>query len=146
MDIIDKYKKIMILDIIHYTKSFHSAVGHILDYANEVSGYKNFPQIDAVQNKSIRIWREEGGGHKFIPIAAINRDMGWTSSYVRHKTNIIRIWNKLMCMNNNCLPKIIFNWDYSCRGNTWSSNINSIFDDINCQNEFISKSQVSMNN
>ncbi len=29
-------------------------------------------------------------------------------------------------MNNNHLPKIIFNWDYSCRGNTWSSNIKSI--------------------
>ncbi len=48
-------------------------------------------------------------------------------------------------MNNNRLPKTIFNWDYSCRGNTWSSNIKSIFDDIDCQNEFISKSQVSMN-
>ncbi len=50
-----------------------------------------------------------------------------------------------MYMNNNRLPKIIFNWDYSYRGNTWSSNIKSIFDDIDCQNEFISKSQVSMN-
>ncbi len=45
-----------------------------------------------------------------------------------------------MCMNNNRLPKIIFNWDFS-----WSSNIKSIVDDIDCQNEFISKSQVSMN-
>ncbi len=46
-----------------------------------------------------------------------------------------------MCMNNNHLPKIIFNCDYSYRGNIWSSNIKSIFDDI----DFISKSQVSMN-
>ncbi len=42
-------------------------------------------------------------------------------------------------MNNNRLPKIIFNWDYSSKGNTWSSNIKSIFDDIDCQIEFISK-------
>ncbi len=48
-------------------------------------------------------------------------------------------------MNNNRLPKIIFNCDYSCKGNTWSSNIKSIFDDIDCQNKFISNSQVSMN-
>ncbi len=61
------------------------------------------------------------------------------------KTYIIRFWNKLMCMNNNRLPKIIFIWYYSCRGNTWFSNIKSIFDDIDCQNKFISKSQVSMN-
>ncbi len=86
---------------------------------------------------AIRIF---SGVHKFVPIAAINRDMGWTSSCVRHKTIIICFWNRLMCMNNNHLPKIIFSWEYS-----WSSNIKSIFGDIDCQNEFISKLQVSMN-
>ncbi len=107
-------------------------------------GYKNFTQIDAVLNKTIRIFL---GVHKVVPIATINRDMGWTFSFVRCKTNIIRFWNRLMYMNNmnNNLPKIIFNWYYSCTGNTWSFNIKSIFDDIDCQNEFISKSQVSMN-
>ncbi len=63
-------------------------------------------------------------GNMVLPIVTqykylgINGDMGWTSSCVRYKTNIIRFWNRLMCMNNNCLPKIIFNWDYSYRGNT----------------------------
>ncbi len=71
--------------------------------------------------------------------------MCWTSSCVRHKTNIICFWNRLMCMNNNCLPKIILNWNYSGRDNKCSPNIKSIFDDIDCQNVFISKSQVSMN-
>ncbi len=50
-----------------------------------------------------------------------------------------------MCMKNNGYAKTIFLWDYSCRGNTWSFNIKSIFDDIDCQNKFISKSQVFMN-
>ncbi len=106
-----------------------------------MSGYKKFTQIDAVQNNTIRIFL---GLHKFVPVTAINGDMGWTSNCVRHKTIIIRFWNRLMCMNNNRLHKIIFNWDYSCRGKTWSSNIKGIFDDIDCQNEFISESQVSM--
>ncbi len=35
----------MVLDIIRITKSFHSAVGPILDYASEVWGYKNFTQM-----------------------------------------------------------------------------------------------------
>ncbi len=39
-----------------YTKSFHNAVGPILDYASEVWRYKNFTQIDAVQNKAIRLF------------------------------------------------------------------------------------------
>ncbi len=98
-----------------YTKSFYSTVGPILDYVSEVWGYKNFTQIDTVKNNAIRIVL---GEHKFVPIAAINGDMGWTSSCVRRKTNVICFWNRLMCMNNNCFSKIIFNWDYSCRGNT----------------------------
>ncbi len=114
----------------------------ILDYVTEVWGYKNFKQIDAVQTRQLKyFW----GCIKLYTIAAINGDMGWTSSCVKGKTNIIRFWNRLMCMNNNHLPKIIFNWDYSCRCNTWSSNIKSIFDDIDFQNKFYSKSQVSMN-
>ncbi len=121
--VINKYKKINGFGYYTYTKSVHSAVGPILDYASEMWGYKNFTQIDAVQNKAIRIFL---GVHKFVPIAAINGYMGWTSCCVRCKTNIIRFWNRLMCMNNNRLPKIIFNWDYSCRDNTWSSNIKSI--------------------
>ncbi len=34
---------------------FHSAVGPIFDYASQVWGHK-FPQIDAVQNKAIKIF------------------------------------------------------------------------------------------
>ncbi len=104
--VINKYKKINSFGYYTYTKSFHSTVGPILDYASEVWGYKNFTQIGTVQNKAIRIFL---GVHKFVPIAAINGDVGWTSSCVRRKTNIIRFWNRLMSMNNNRLPKIIFN-------------------------------------
>ncbi len=72
--VINKHKTINGFGYYTYTKSFHSAVGPILDYASEVLGYKNFTQIDAVQNKAIRIF---WGVHKFVPIAAINGDMGW---------------------------------------------------------------------
>ncbi len=85
------------------------------------------------------------GVYKFVHIATFNANMGWTSSCVRCKTNIIRFWNGFMCMINNHLPKIIFNWYYSCRGNTWSSNSKIIYDGIDCQNEFIANLQVSMN-
>jgi hypothetical protein len=138
--IINKYKKINGLGYYTYTKLFQSAVCPILDYASEVWGYKKFPQIEAIQNKAIRIFL---GVHKFVP--AINGDIGWTASWVRRKTNIIRFWNRLMCMNEVRLPKIIFNWDCTCRGNTWSSNIKSIFDDIDYQNVFISRSQIYVN-
>ena len=138
----NKYKKINGLGYYTYTKLFQSSVCPILDYASEVWGYKKFPQIDAIQNKAIRIFL---GVHIFAPIAAINGDVGWTASWVRRKTNIICFWNRLMCMNEDRLPKIVFCWDCTCRGNTWSSNIRSIFVDIDCQNVFISRSQINVN-
>ena len=67
--VIYKYKKINRLEYYRYTKLFQSSVCPILDYASEVWGYKKFPQIDAIQNKAIRIFL---GVHKFAPIAAIN--------------------------------------------------------------------------
>ncbi len=91
--VINKYNKINAFGYYTYTKSFYSAVGPILDYASEVWGYKNFTQINAVQNKAIRIFMEV---HKLVPIAAINRDMGWTSSFVWRKTNIILFLNRSM--------------------------------------------------
>ncbi len=53
--VINKYKEIDGFGYYTYIKLFHSAVRPILDYASEVWGYKNFTQIDAVQNKAIRI-------------------------------------------------------------------------------------------
>ncbi len=54
--VINKYKQINCSGYYTYTKSFHSPVGHILDCASEVWGYKNFTQMDAVRNKVIRIF------------------------------------------------------------------------------------------
>ncbi len=85
--VINKYKTFNGFGYYSYTKSFNSAVGSILDYVSEVWGYKNFTQIDTVKNNAIRIVL---GEHKFVPIAAINGDMGWTSSCVRCKINTIR--------------------------------------------------------
>ncbi len=41
---INKYKNINGFGYYTYTKSFHCAVGPILDYASEVWGYKNVTQ------------------------------------------------------------------------------------------------------
>ena len=70
--------------------------------------------------------------------------MGWTASWVRCKTNIVNFWNRLMCMNEDQLPKLIFPRDCTCRGNTLSSNIKIIFEEIDFQNVFISRSQINV--
>ncbi len=51
-----------------------------------------------------------------------------------------------MLLNNTWLPKVILNWDSKCRGNTWSLNIQSIFNEIDQENVVASNLQVSINN
>ena len=51
--------------------------------------------------------------------------MGWLPSRFRRYLNTIRLWNRLIKMDNNCLTKSIFLWDYEssiqlvpkCEGN-----------------------------
>ncbi len=129
--VINKYKHINGLEYYTYNRLFQSGVCPILDYCSEVWGYQKLSKIDAIQNKTIRIF---WGVHKFVSIDAINGDMGWTSSWERRKINMVRFWNILMPLNNTRLPKVILNWDSKCRGNTWSLNIQGIFNKIDHEN------------
>ncbi len=111
--VINNYKIINGFGHSTYPKSFHSTFGTILDYVSEVWGYKTFLQMNEVQNKSIKILTYWGGIHKFVSFVIMNGDMSLTASC---KYNYF--WNKLMFMNNSHFPQIIFNWNYSCPGNT----------------------------
>ena len=137
--IINKYKSINGLGYNTYTKLFNSGVCPIMDYGSEIWGYKMFPHIDAIQNKAIRVFL---GVHRFAPLAAINGDMSWVSSFVRRKINMIRFWNRLMYMDETRLPKLVFNWDNKCKGNTWTSNISNILKEIGQHDMFESRSPV----
>ncbi len=53
--VINKYKSINGLGYYTYTRLFQSAVWPMLDYLSEIWGCKQFPQIDAIQNKAIII-------------------------------------------------------------------------------------------
>ena len=43
--------------------------------------------------------------HKFAPIPGI---VGWLLTYYRHKLEIIRLWNRLILMNNSRLANKYF--------------------------------------
>ncbi len=138
--VINKYKSINVLGYYLYTRLFQSGVCPILDYCSEVWDYKTFPHINAIQNSAIRIIL---GVHKFD---AINGDMGWTTSCERCKSNMVRFSNRWMSLNNTQLPKVILNWDGKCRGNKWSLNIQSIFNEIDQQNVVASNLHIFINN
>ena len=139
--VINKYQTINGFGYYTYTSLFKSGICPILDYCSEVWGYKNYPEINAIQNKAIRIFL---GVHRFAPIAALNGDMGWTQSYVRRHICMLRHWNRLINMDNCRLPKKVFQWDLSLTGNTWSSEIKNILYSVNKREQFDNRECVNL--
>jgi len=131
--VIAKYKKIHGLGYQTYSKLFHACVAPVLDYCSGVWGYKAFGKIDTVQHRAIRVYL---GVHNFAPNAAITADMGWSPSQNRRKIEMLRLWNRLIEMNDNRLTKHIFQWDYLINKNNWCNDVCNILTEIGCNDVF----------
>ncbi len=83
-----------------------------MDNGSDIWGYKSFSKIDAIQNKPIRIYL---GVHRFVPTAVVRGDMGWAHSSVRRKVCMIRIWNRIVSLDNTRLPRKLLEWDINCK-------------------------------
>ncbi len=68
-------------------------------------GYCKLDKIDTVQNKALRLFL---GVHKFALNHSINADMGWIASKIRRHTEILRMWNCLVKIEDNKLTKKVF--------------------------------------
>ena len=98
------------------------------DYCSGVWGFRDFYKGDMIQNRAIRYFL---GVHRFTPILAISGDMGWPVSLHRRWFNMLRLWNRLIGMDNNRLTKQIFLNDFNRnRNNSWCSEIKFIFNKI----------------
>lgn len=106
-----------------HSKLFSSCVVPVLDYCSGVWGFKQFDKIDMIQNRAIRYFM---GVHRFTPILEMTGDMGWVTSTHGRWVNLLRLWNRLVCMDNTILTKIVFEYDYNRTGKSWCSDIKTI--------------------
>ena len=68
--------------------------------------------------------------------------MGWTSFQTRRRTEMGRLWNRLVRMNANRLTKKIFLWDKRLCKRNWSSELEKLFSDAGFETEFSENSPV----
>jgi hypothetical protein len=125
--VINKHKAVGGFGFSLYTKLFNNLVVPIIDYGSGVWATKSSFQSQIIQNKAIRAFL---GVHKFTPNLAIQGDMGWDSSSLRQKLNVLRLWCRLIMMPASRLTKRIFLWDYelSMSGyNNWSNFVKTLF-------------------
>ena len=119
-----------------YTKMFNTGIVPILDYCSGVWGFSKFNKVDTIQNRAIRLYLSV---HKFAPNAAINGDMGWVYNSVRRKGEMIRLWNRFICMNNERLTKNLFLEDKRICKNNWCSDLCKTVQEIGAQRLLIMK-------
>lgn len=96
-----------------YEILFHNCVTPIIDYCSGVWGHQISHKIDMVQDRAIRYFL---GVHRMTPLLAVRGECGWTTSSVRHKTNMVRLWNRLLAMDDDRITKKVFLWDRSLCG------------------------------
>ncbi len=57
-----------------------------------------------------------------------------------------RFWNRIVSMEDNCLPKIILNWDVNLKYvNTWSNNMKDVLYKLYMNDNFDNEEPVSVN-
>ena len=127
--VIAKYKNLNNMGFKTYTKCFESYVCPVLDYSSETWGYIPANKIDAVQNKSMRVFL---GVHRYAANQMLEGDMGWLPSKIRRKVNLLRFWNHLNVMNNERLTNFLFNYEYENNG-VWCRSVKRIFKEINLE-------------
>ena len=100
--IFNKYKINWRFGYSTYTKLQESCVIPTLDYCSSVWGYNVLDKINTIQKRAIRLFL---GMHRFAANKAINADMWWVSCRTRRHVNMLRLWNKLITMDNSWLVK-----------------------------------------
>ena len=76
-----------------------------MDYCSGVSLYKQSKELDNIQFRAARWFL---GAKKYAPKLGLQGDMGWISPDIRRKVEMIRFWNRVIGMDNDRLPKIIY--------------------------------------
>ena len=127
-----------------FTKLYHTCVAHILDYGSGVWGYYRFSKVKTIQ---IRALRYILGVHRFAPNHAIRGDMGWPLCATCRKLKMSRLWNRIVSLPTNSLPRIIFDMECNVTNShyeNWVSKMYNILLETELIDVFESKTQCNL--
>ena len=125
---INKFKLLKNVGYETFTKLFRCGVTSVMEYGSSIWGFKKAPEIDMIQNRAMRYFL---GVHKYTPIAGMLGDMGWYQQSIGRKLCILRLWNRIIQMEEDSLTKVLFNADYDVCDNNWASKTSSLFTELN---------------
>ena len=141
--LIGKFKGVKNMGYNTFTRLYNSCVVPIMNYGVGIWGIYSKSQLsEAVQNRAIRSFL---GVHKFSANLAINGDMGWENCTIRKKIEILRVWNRLVVMDEARLCKKTFNWEFDKGVNNWCTCVKDIFIECNLKQWYDRKALCDLN-
>ena len=135
--VINKFKCLKNMGYMTFTSLFGNCVSPILEYGSSSWGYKSFSKIESVLHRAMRFYL---GVHRFAPILGVIGDIGWSSARVGQHINMVRLWNRLIEMDENRITKRIFMWDLSLAHNNWTVDIRQILRYVNLEHIYDNQS------
>ena len=124
--LINKTKSNYDLDFNSYGNIFRACVLPVLNYCSGAwaTGKGDLRKIDSVQHRAIRFYC---GLPKKCPILSLMGDSGWTPLLVHRDLEVLRLYNQIAQMPEDCLSRQIFDYDRLHNGEgSWSKNLRSI--------------------
>ena len=117
------FKKLKNMGINTFETLCESYVYPIMNYASGAWGFDYFQKPQVLQNRISRFYL---GIHRFAPVASTRIEMDWIECKELRWLEMLRLFNRINCMDDNRLPKIIYKWDLSLGLDTWVSEVKHI--------------------
>ena len=112
--IIHKFRSFKNIGYSTFSKLYDSCVTPILEYGAAVWGAnRKYECVDRVMYRALRYYL---GVHRFAPVAGLVGDMGFIPHEVGRTVASLRLWNRLVKLDDNRITKKVFNYDYQQQG------------------------------
>ena len=120
-----------------YQILYEACVCSITGYAAEIFGFRQYGSIEKLHSRAIRAFL---GVPKTTPVAGLRSEINWLEPTSRTQLKLIRMYHRLLTMNDNFLTKKVFLWDLkvaeTSKFSTWSDEVKSILDSSNLMELF----------
>ena len=118
-----------------YKKLYEACIRKIMDYGAGTWGFGEFSCMEKIQNRAMRCFL---GVHKYPPLFALQGEMAFIPTTTSRKLEILRLWNRILRLPNERLPKKLFHIMYQ-NNSKWCLSLKSILTEINKPELYTSK-------
>lgn len=113
-----------------FTKLFDTAVLPVILYSAGIWGLRDFSKLNKVLNRAGRFFL---GLPPKAPNLAVHGEMGWYSIGYHSKLQVVRLYSRLLQMDNNRFTKKVFDWSSQCKGHTWIKGVKKFLNNHNLE-------------